>query len=123
MRTYASFTVDIKDDASDDSHQRIHCFPIEITTSQSHERSNERYDHLPSLKQRNDDELDGIRSSPLDRTSRRTLKEKCLENKETEHGIAGACVLRQLKYFDVGFSFASDSLHDIYHGAFVSNQS
>jgi hypothetical protein len=43
-----------------------------------------------------------------------------MENKEMEHGIVGPCVLRQLTYFDVGFSFVSDSLHNIYHGAFVS---
>ena len=109
--------------SSDDSHHRINCFPIDISTIQPHGRSNERYDHLLALKQRNDDELDRIRSGPLDRTSKRDLKKKCLENKEMEHGIAGECVLRQLKYFDVGFSFVSDSLHNIYHGAFVSNQS
>ncbi|CAF4643372.1 unnamed protein product, partial [Didymodactylos carnosus] len=31
-------------------------------------------------------------------------------------GHAGHCVLRPLKYFDVGTSFLSDSLHNVCHG-------
>ena len=35
-------------------------------------------------------------------------------------GHVGPCVLRSLKYFDVGISFLSDTLHNIYHGVMVS---
>ncbi|CAF4218173.1 unnamed protein product, partial [Rotaria sordida] len=31
-------------------------------------------------------------------------------------GHVGPCVLRPLKYFDVGHSFLSDTLHNVYHG-------
>lgn len=34
-------------------------------------------------------------------------------------GHRGKCALRELKYFDVGMSFLSDSLHNCYHGAAV----
>jgi hypothetical protein len=32
----------------------------------------------------------------------------------------GFCRLRDLRNFDIGQSFANDSLHNVYHGAFVS---
>lgn len=35
-------------------------------------------------------------------------------------GILGACELRACSMFDVGYSFMSDSLHNVYIGAFVS---
>ena len=60
-------------------------------------------------------------SRPFNRSAKRKLKKKLIKNKESEHGILGPCVLRQLKYFDVGSSFVSDNLHNIYHGAFVSS--
>lgn len=36
-------------------------------------------------------------------------------------GHVSPCVLRKLKYFDVGTSFLSDSLHNVYHGVMVSD--
>ena len=39
---------------------------------------------------------------------------------DTIKGHVGPCVLRSLKYFDVGFSFLSNTLHNIYHGVMVS---
>ena len=35
-------------------------------------------------------------------------------------GLKRSCILRELKHFDVGQSFVVDSLHNIYHGVFVS---
>ena len=35
-------------------------------------------------------------------------------------GYMGPCALRPLKYFDVGKSFLTDSLHNLYGGAMVS---
>lgn len=101
------------------SRHRINCFPIENINSLPPERSNDRYDYLIALKKANDDEVVRIRSVQLDPLARRRLKKKLISNKDSERGISGACVLRDLKYFDVGFSFVSDSLHNIYHGAFV----
>jgi len=36
-------------------------------------------------------------------------------------GHISPCVFRDLTYFDVGSSFLSDSLHNIYHGTVVSS--
>jgi hypothetical protein len=57
---------------------------------------------------------------PLNRKSKSKLKKKLLKNRESERGILGRCVFRELKYFDVGFSFVSDNLHNVYQGVFVS---
>jgi hypothetical protein len=89
--------------------------------SQPQLRSNERYDYLLAVKQVNDTEIENITRRPLNRAAKRKLKKRLIKNKESEHGILGPCVLRQLEYFDVGFSFLSDSLHNVYHGAFVSS--
>ncbi len=35
-------------------------------------------------------------------------------------GHKGFCRLRDLTNFDIGQSFANDSLHNVYHGVFVS---
>lgn len=35
-------------------------------------------------------------------------------------GFLGECSLRELRYFDVGRSFAFDTLHNLYRGTFVS---
>jgi hypothetical protein len=45
-----------------------------------------------------------------------------IKNKQDDivQGYRGKCVLRELKYFDVGTSFLSDSLHNCYHGVAVS---
>jgi hypothetical protein len=58
---------------------------------------------------------------PLDRRYKRKLKRKLIKNRESECGILGPCILRQLKHFDVGSSFASDNLHNVYRGVFVSS--
>ncbi len=107
--------------SSHNSHHHINCFPIDNSLNQPHLRSNDRYDYLLSIKQKNDAEVEKMSSRPLNRAAKRKLKKKLIKNKESERGILGPCVLRQLKYFDVGFSFLSDNLHNIYHGACVSS--
>jgi hypothetical protein len=73
------------------------------------------------IKQLNDVGIERITCRPLNRAAKRVLKKKLIENKESECGILGPCILRQLKYFDVGFSFVSDNLHNVYHGVVVSS--
>lgn len=41
-------------------------------------------------------------------------------NRAILKGHVGPCIFRSLRYFDVGNSFLSDSLHNIYHGVMVS---
>jgi hypothetical protein len=41
------------------------------------------------------------------------------ELRDRYRGHISSCVLRDLTYFDVGTSFLSDSLHNIYHGVVV----
>lgn len=41
------------------------------------------------------------------------------EGKEHKFGYQGDCKLSELAYIDRGRSFMSDTLHSIYHGAFV----
>jgi hypothetical protein len=46
---------------------------------------------------------------------------KDTELRDRLRGHINPCVLRDLTYFDVGRSFLSDSLHNIYHGVVVSD--
>lgn len=78
-------------------------------------RSNERHDELVMVLEKNAAEL----SDFINKGSRGKEKlEK--QHRLAEKGIRGPCVLRPLTYFDVGKSFLSDSLHNVYLGAFVS---
>ncbi|CAF2146016.1 unnamed protein product [Rotaria magnacalcarata] len=96
----------------------INCFPIKKSAIQPNLRSNDRHDHLVMIKEKNDADIGKITSRRLGRIAKRQLKQKIAENKQSEYGILGPCILRQLKYFDVGFSFLSDNLHNVYHGVF-----
>ena len=100
---------------------RINCFPIDNSPSQPSLRSNDRYDYLLMIKQKNDAEIAKRISHQLGHIAKRDLRQKITKNKQSECGILGPCILRQLEYFDVGFSFLSDNLHNVYHGVFVSN--
>ncbi|CAF1177540.1 unnamed protein product [Rotaria sordida] len=102
--------------SSANSDHPINCFPIENSLIQPQLRTNDRYDYLILIKELNDIEIEKINRHSLDRKGKRQLKQKLIKNKESEHGILGPCVLRQLKYFDVGFSFVSDNLHNVYQG-------
>lgn len=73
------------------------------------------------IKQSNDTKISRKTSRPLNRSDKRKFKKELVKYKESEHGILGPCPLRELKYFDVGSSFVSDNLHNIYRGAFVSS--
>lgn len=42
------------------------------------------------------------------------------DNKIHSFGYLGDCELAKLSFIDRGVSFMSDTLHSIYHGAFVS---
>ncbi|CAF1090882.1 unnamed protein product [Rotaria sordida] len=68
------------------------------------------------IRELNDIEIEKINRHSLDRKGKRQLKQKLIKNKESEHGILDPCVLRQLTYFGVGFSFVSDNLHNVYQG-------
>ncbi len=63
--------------------------------------------------------IEKITCRSIDCVAKLKLKQKLIENKESERRSLGPCVLRQLKYFDVGFSFVSDNLQNVYRGVFV----
>jgi hypothetical protein len=77
-------------------------------------RSNQRYDILLDLKLRQQQKMESLRNQT--KKQKKILKE---QYDLSEKGILGECVLRSLKFFDVGMSFMGDSLHNIYAGAFV----
>ena len=78
-------------------------------------RSNERYDILFDIFQLQQ-QLKEL--WPRDRHSKAPPVDK-----RNEKGLMGNCLLRELKYFDVGRSFLADSLHNVYIGAFVIRDS
>ena len=80
-------------------------------------RSNERYDLLIKLKEKNEREMDSIKNQ-----GKKQKKELEKKHKESEKGLMGFCVLRSLSNFDVGTSFMADSLHNVYSGGFVSRK-
>lgn len=79
-------------------------------------RTNERYDTLLPIYEANTKELQAFISSG--NRGRKKLESK---HRLSVKGLKGRCVLRPLKYFDVGSSFAVDTLHNVYLGAFVSS--
>ena len=74
-------------------------------------RCNERYDVLINVF-----ELQQQLRSIWPKKKRLMIE---LANEENEKGIMGVCPLRELAHFDVGRSFMTDSLHNIYIGVFV----
>ena len=74
-------------------------------------RSNERYDILIDIFQLQQ-QLQEL--WPRDRHSKEPPVDK-----RNEKGLMGNCLLRELRYFDVGRSFLADTLHNVYIGAFV----
>ena len=77
------------------------------------QRSNKLHDELIETIRLNQEELQSL-------SSRRDIQNAKKRHRETEMGLKRCCILRELKYFDVGLSFVVDSLHNIYLGAFVS---
>ena len=78
----------------------IRVFPT-ITGQQPNPRSNQRWNEI---------------SHALNNGYRFVTKEK----KPHTFGYLGECQLTELAFIDRGSSFMSDTLHSIYHGAFVS---
>ncbi|CAF2102182.1 unnamed protein product [Rotaria magnacalcarata] len=72
---------------------------------------NDQYDELLETVKLNNEELASL-------TTDRDIKAAKLRHTESQMGLKGSCVLRELKYFDFGQSFVVDSLHNIYLGAF-----
>lgn len=83
------------------SNHKIRVFPLLPTTQvQPRLRSNVTHDEL------------------IKRAEKKKIKDKTNLH-DVMRGHAGPCALRSLKYFDVGHSFLSDSLHNVYHGVMV----
>lgn len=78
-------------------------------------RSNARHDTLLILHETNIKELE-----EFNRNGNRGREKLEARHKFSVKGIRGPCVFRPLTYFDVGSSFLTDSLHNIYLGLFVS---
>ena len=78
-------------------------------------RSNARHDTLLILHETNVKELEDFA-----RNGNRGREKLEARHKFSVKGIRGPCVFRPLIYFDVGSSFLTDSLHNIYLGLFVS---
>jgi hypothetical protein len=86
-----------------ESTHKIRVFPLlSSVVSQPRLRSNATHDSIVNLDDRN---------KPKDKDS------LC----DIMRGHVGPCVLRSLKFFDVGSSFLSDTLHNLYHGVTVSS--
>ena len=84
------------------SGKKIRVFPLlPVDQSQPRLRTNQTYDELMKIDQK----------------KRATIK---TELRDQMRGHVGVCILRDLTYFDIGNSFLSDSLHNIYHGVMVS---
>lgn len=94
----AGITVALKEK----SQKKIRVFPLVASDqTQPRLRTNETYDEFMKI-------------DPSERAKKR------LELRDQMRGHVGVCLLRSLTYFDVGSSFVSDSLHNIYHGVMVS---
>ena len=78
-------------------------------------RSNERYDKLHQLVQ--------LRKQLRDLWPNKKRLQNEFIDPQREKGIAGVCLFRKLTYFDVDHFFMSDNLHNVYIGAFLSEQS
>ncbi|CAF1497861.1 unnamed protein product [Adineta ricciae] len=74
------------------------------------QRCNIRYDTLLALKE--------MRDSRRALLPERKRKKQAERDKQKDYGILGPCAFRGCSMFDVGCSFMSDSLHNIYIGAF-----
>ncbi|CAF1555831.1 unnamed protein product, partial [Didymodactylos carnosus] len=99
---------------SDDTGKRIRVFPLTQENDDYPPRINETYDECISyLKQ--EEELLRSRSSNAKAKDRKLTATEKEAFRRLKAGHRGVCSLRQLRYFDTGRSFASDSLHNLYH--------
>ena len=79
---------------------------------ETEQRCNHRYDTLLVKKE--------LRETQEKELPKKGKKQHEQQAKQENRGILGECVLRDCTMFDVGLSFMSDSLHNVYIGAFVS---
>lgn len=87
---------------SSDRPTKIRVFPLRRDEQPPKLRSNFTYDIKMAIPEK---------FRPKEKIARRNFM----------HGYLGECALRELRYFDVGRSFAFDTLHNLYRGTFVSN--
>ena len=78
-------------------------------------RSNERYDILIDILE--------LQQQLRDLWPRHRHSKEPPVDKRNEKGLMGNCIFRELRHFDVGRSFLADSLHNVYIGAFVIEDS
>ena len=83
------------------------------------QRTNELYDTLIRLKQHHEQVINNL---PKRSTKQKKNIDILKQYGQAERGVMGICVLRSLSTFDVGTSFMTDSLHNVYRGAFVSRR-
>lgn len=83
------------------SKVKIRVFPIRRNDEKPKSRTNFSYDLKMAIPER----------------FRPTRKE---DLRDFMRGHLGECHLRDLRYFDIGQSFAFDTLHNLYRGTFVS---
>ena len=83
------------------SRSKIRVFPIRRNDAKPKARTNLTYDMKLAIPER----------------FRPTRKEAL---RDFMYGHLGECHLRNLRYFDIGQSFAFDTLHNLYRGTFVS---
>ena len=83
------------------SKSKIRFFPMQRNDEKPKSRNNFTYDLKMAIPER----------------FRQTAKEAL---RDFIHGYLGECHLRNLHYFDIGVSFAFDTLHNLYRGTFVS---
>lgn len=92
----------------------VRSFAVELNVLKDiQQRCNVRYDTLLALKEARDFQRTHL--------SKKEQKEQQKVDQQRSCGILGPCILRSCTMFDVGHSFMSDSLHNVYIGAFVSN--
>jgi hypothetical protein len=91
----------------------VRSFAAELDVlNETEQRSNLRHDVLLKLKQ--------SRDSYRAQLPKKEQAKQEKDDQKRNRGILGPCVLRDCTMFDVGYSFMSDSLHNVYIGAFVS---
>ncbi|CAF4182121.1 unnamed protein product, partial [Rotaria magnacalcarata] len=101
----SGFMVPTKNDGNVRSFSMDYDNTINVT-----KRSNKRYDELITIYQ--------LQQQLKDLWPNKKKLPDVLIDEQREKGIVGVCLLRDLTYFDVGRSFMSDSLHNVYIGAF-----
>ena len=85
-----------------DTH-KIRVFPT-FVDQQTHPRSNSRCQLVLNR---------------INQSRRSDLSGRSREEVDSRLGYLGKCILTDLSFFDHGYSFLMDTLHTIYHGAFV----